>query len=180
MNRISEWGAALEAFRVGLAEAQQDGRDVGYLSIPGNAGAEAFRVFVNTHRIGKVLDVGCGPQWKPLYLQDIPDDEIMGIEPLDGKHPFPCFKGCIEDIADNLFEVGTVICATSFDHLRDPAVAAEVMRRLARDRIVVWCCDGQATPPEQHTFAVDHAWLFSVFGPPLVQAGDFFCFSGGV
>lgn len=169
----AKWDVALDNFVSGLEKAKKAGEETYYLSVSGNLGAQRFRRFVAKHCVGTVLDVGCGPQSKPLYLYDIPDEWITGVDPIFAEHPFEFFHGCIEDFPERSF--GTVICATSLDHLRNLEVAALVMKR-AEHKILIWGGDKDPTPPEQHTFHVRHEWLIKTFGTPLARDGDYFCF----
>jgi len=129
-------------------------------SVEGHAGALAFREFLGRLGAGDILDIGCGPQPVPLYLEGYLDDHwVAGIDPLPpaaGPHPFEFVQGRAERLpwVDRRF--ATVIAATSMDHLIDPArVVGEVRRVLHRSphgRLFVWATfwpDAVAYDPQQ-------------------------------
>lgn len=60
-------------------------------SVTGHQGAAAFKQFLTPRLAGRVLDIGCGPQPLPSYLEDYPLTHLAGIDPLAptaGPHPF--------------------------------------------------------------------------------------------
>jgi SAM-dependent methyltransferase len=111
-------------------------------SIDGHRVAEAFGVFVRAHARRAILDIGCGPQPVPVYLDGLPVDCLAGLDPLPPltHHPFVFHRGVAEYLpwADDGF--GTVIAATSLDHvLLLDAVLEEIVRVLDRDgRFLLW------------------------------------------
>jgi len=88
-------------------------------SVKGNPMAELFTFFIRPFLRGWVLDVGCGPQAVPVYLEGYPTDLIYGIDPISSSedHPFTFIQGVAEFLPweDNSFDV--VIAATSLDHV---------------------------------------------------------------
>lgn len=173
MQRLQTWALAAAAFEDGLEEARVAGREMQYLSLPGNRVAEAFRQWVNQWAVGTILDVGCGPQEVPLYLLDIPDSRITGIDPIMAPHPFRFVPALIEEYDG---EADTVICATSLDHFADVELAAKAMRRIAQQRIILWHCGNAPTPPEEHSWHVDDDDVIKLFNMPRARDGDFYVF----
>lgn len=101
-------------------EEVYEGLPVNSCSVAGHGMAESFRWFVRSFVTGPVLDVGCGPQPKPLYLQDVPDRLIAGLDPLSASenlHPFVFAQGLGEFLPwdDGAFQ--SVVIATSLDHV---------------------------------------------------------------
>lgn len=172
MKAMRAWPEALEEFRRGAIAS--GGR--GYFSISGNSGAEAFRSFVTEHATGTVVDCGCGAQPKPIYLDHIADYRITGIDPIEAPHPFAFILGTVESVRPSGF--GTVICATSLDHMKDAADALQVMRHAGR-QLIFWHEGSAPVPADMHTFHVTHDDLIAALGRPTVQRGDFFVFNGG-
>jgi SAM-dependent methyltransferase len=80
-----------EAFDVGAASYV--GFPVGSCSVSGAPLAHQFSRFVSSYIVNSAatLDVGCGPQAKPLYLEMADPDSIHGVDILAPyePHPFP-------------------------------------------------------------------------------------------
>lgn len=95
------------------------GEPVDSCSVKGHVQGNSFRKFARRYLGGYVLDIGCGPQDVPLYLEDCELQKIYGLDPLppSGKHPFVYEQGIGEFIpwCDNSFDC--VIFATSLDHV---------------------------------------------------------------
>jgi|LauGreDrversion4_2_1035121.scaffolds.fasta_scaffold29516_3 SAM-dependent methyltransferase len=112
------WREAFEENREEYAVAE---RRCASLSVPSNPGAEAFAEWVQPLLRGRVLDVGCGPQPVPVYLERHPPEWCAGIDPLPpfDEHPFVFRRALCEAIPwpDRCFE--SVVCATSLDHVLD-------------------------------------------------------------
>ncbi len=112
-------------------------------SVEGHPMAELFRCFLKPYlRGGAVLDVGCGPQPVPHYLEDYPLELIAGIDPLlpPAPHPFVFVQGVAEFLPweDQTFSL--VVVGTSLDHvlLLDQTLT-EFRRVLKRDgRLITW------------------------------------------
>jgi len=100
-------------------------------SVPGHAAAPAFGAFLQGYLRGKVLDLGCGPYAKPLYLADYPDALLSGLDPLPPfmPHPFEFAQGVAEFLPwpGDTFDV--VITGTSLDHA---LVLDKVLSEIAR------------------------------------------------
>lgn len=115
-------------------------------SVIGHRGASAFRQFIlqRANIEERVLDIGCGPQPVPSYLEGWPLSLVHGIDPLpptNGPHPFTFVQGRAEQLpwADGYFT--TVVAATSLDHVVDPAQVLREARRVLRPggRLFIWC-----------------------------------------
>ena len=173
-NNFPNWHAAYEA---GIAEGQRTSE--GNLSHEGHVGAGYFRMFLNIHARGRLLDVGCGPIATPSYLADWPAKALAGIDPQlpFEPHPFPFAQTFAETIPwpDASFE--TVVIATSLDHvyLLDHAFA-EIKRVLVPGgRLLIWTAifdttpeyaprGPQFTPPDPfHLFHPGRNWFYDLF-----------------
>jgi SAM-dependent methyltransferase len=159
----------LKAFEAGTAESQRSAE--GSLSHEGHIGAGHFRMFVNVHGRGRILDVGCGQLEMPSYLSDWPIDQIAGLDPIAsaGTHPFAFAHTLAEFIPwpDNSFE--TVVVATSLDHvyLLDRALA-EIHRVLVpKGRLLLWSAMFDETP------------AYAPYGPAIVPPDDYHLFHPG-
>jgi len=119
-----------------------DGCPTHSCSVSGHRVAEILRRFLRPYLNGPVLDIGCGPQPIPAYLDGYPCELIAGIDPLaEGKaHPFTFVQGVAEFLPWNDATFTTVVAATSLDHvlLLDQSLA-EVRRVLQPDgRFITW------------------------------------------
>lgn len=127
---VLEWmrarsSAAFEAWQQAFEENRSEYTSpelrASSLSVASNPGAEGFAVWVRTWLHGRVLDIGCGPQAVPVYLETHPPERCAGIDPLPpfDRHPFVFREAFCESIPwpDDSFEV--VTCATSLDHVFD-------------------------------------------------------------
>jgi SAM-dependent methyltransferase len=171
---FSAWHATYQA---GVAEGLRTTE--GNLSHEGHYGAGHFRMFVDVHARGRVLDVGCGPIALPSYLSDWPIDALAGIDPQlpFEPHPFPFAQSFAESIPwpDSSFE--TVVIGTSLDHvyLLDQALA-EIKRVLVPGgRLLIWTAIFDETPryipkgpkfdpPDSyHLFHPGRNWFYELF-----------------
>lgn len=123
-----------------------DGLPTDSCSVYGHIGAGRFKMFLrrylNLFEGAYVLDVGCGPQDVPLYLEDYPVGLIYGLDPLKPfhQHPFAYSQGLCEHIPWNDDSMDIVIFGTSFDHL---FLIDEALRECARvlkvgGFVIVW------------------------------------------
>jgi len=119
-----------------------EGFPIDSCSVIGHPISDKFRLFLRPYLSGTVLDIGCGPQPVPQYLQNHPLELIAGVDPLmpQEPHPFVFAQGTAEFLpwADETFD--TVVCSTSLDHvlLLDCAFA-EISRVLKKNgTFVVW------------------------------------------
>ncbi len=152
---------------------------VGNLSHDGQVGAGYFRMFINIHARGRLLDFGCGQLALPDYLADWPHDQLAGFDPLPPfePHPFVFATSLGETIpwADASFE--TVVIATSLDHVYLLDQALEEMKRvLVPDgRLLIWTAMFPETPPydpygpeivpadQNHLFHPGRNWFYDLF-----------------
>lgn len=126
------FAAWMLAFEENKAEYAVADRRHASLSVASNPGAEAFAQWVRPWLRGRVLDIGCGPQPVPVYLESYPPRRCAGIDPLPPheEHPFIFRRAFCESIPwpDGCFE--TVTCATSLDHVFDLDRALDDIRRV--------------------------------------------------
>lgn len=112
------------------------------LSSNNNSESLAFANFIAPKLTGNVLDIGCGPLPRPVYLERYPEHLITGLDPLPdtGAHEFDYVEGFAEDLpfADDTFD--TVILATSLDHTILPEIAMQEAVRVLKPggKILLW------------------------------------------
>jgi SAM-dependent methyltransferase len=112
------------------------------LSVKGNRVAADFRLFARRYLNGRVLDIGCGRQDVPLYLEGYPTQSIAAIDPFGGAgdHPFLFVPAINEELPwpDATFD--TVINATSLDHCIDLEKSLQETARVMNERatFLVW------------------------------------------
>jgi SAM-dependent methyltransferase len=152
-----------------------EGFPIDSCSVKGHPEAEIFKHFLVPYLVGRVLDIGCGPQPVPSYLDGYPPHSISGIDPLAPAepHPFEFYQGVAEFLPwnDRVFDV--VIAATSLDHvLLLEKVFSEVCRVLKDNGyFIVWvgfvqgatkynpyCSDIQPVD-SYHLFHFDRGWF---------------------
>lgn len=138
------------------------------LSVDQHSTARLFGSFVSAFGRGRLLDVGCGPQSMPVYLQEYPLTSIAGFDPLPPEEPHPfIFCHAVGEFIpwpDKSFE--TLVIATSLDHVIDlKRTLSEFDRILVDDgRLLLWGgfipgsspCD----PFDKNLEAVDEYHLF--------------------
>ena len=156
----------------------------GNLSHDGHLGANYFRMFVNIHAKGRILDIGCGPLPMPEYLRDWPADQIAGMDPLApfSGHQFPFARTFAETLPWPGASFETVVVGTSLDHfyLLDVALA-EIKRVLKPEgRLLLWTGLLQETaaydpydtvidPPDAyHLFHPGKNWFLGLLEPDYV------------
>lgn len=171
-----------------------------HLSSGENLGAQLFEKFIQKYMHGKVLDIGCGPQFYPSYLEDAllnENIEIYGVDPIMSEHPFSCYQGFAECLPwpDEVFDV--VICATSLDHCLSLENALdEIERKMKKSaRLLCWVGFIKGSPPynpkssdikpvdEYHLFHFDQSWFeelmnkkFKLIDVESKTYGCFYCF----
>ena len=114
----------------------------GSLSVDGDKTALAFRDYLAKHLIpGASLDVGCGPQYKPVYIPNILSD-WTGIDPLPGNWFKQRLVGDIENGLNGVVNCYfNIVFATSLDHCWNPSLALRnsCYRALEdRGRLFIW------------------------------------------
>ena len=165
-NNFAHWH---DAYTRGTAAGERS--VFGTYSHEGHAGAGHFRMFIDVHARGRLLDFGCGPLSMPSYLDDWPHDQLAGFDPQPPFEPQPFAFGISlgEWIPwpDASFE--TVVIATSLDHvyLLDQALE-EVKRVLVPDgRLLIWTAMFPETPP------------YDPYGPTIVPPDAYHLFHPG-
>lgn len=101
-----------------------------------------FADFIASKLSGKVLDIGCGPLPRPVYLASYPVHLISGIDPLpdNGSHEFEYREGFAEELPFKNASFDTVILATSLDHtiLPEQAIREAVRVLKPSGKILLW------------------------------------------
>jgi len=157
-----------------------DGFPLHSCSMRGHPMATLFKYFITPYLSGRILDIGCGPQSVPCYLNEVPLHSLYGLDPLSNQsdHPFPFHKGVAEFLpwCDGQFNV--VVAATSLDHvLLLDKVFDEVYRVLDNGGfLIVWLAyvagskmydpydESIVKVDDYHMFHFDKSWLCSVLG----------------
>lgn len=159
------------------------------LSVAGNDGARAFRSFLAPYLDGHVLDIGCGPQPMPLYLEGYRIPRLAGLDPLTGSATrcFEFAQGVAEFIPWPDGEFDTVIAATSFDHVLSIDLALDEVARILDEngRFVLWISFVPGSPPydpettdchaidRYHMFHFDRGWFEKILSERFVQIERF-------
>jgi SAM-dependent methyltransferase len=122
---------------------------------------------------GLVLDVGCGPQAWPAYLDRARDATYVGVDPLAGEGTTEFVK--VRALAEHLpFRDGVfdqAVFATTLDHFVDPAAAIREASRVCKPGgvITIWFGEKRADAPRP---ATSPEWYRGLVKPEL--ADDFF------
>ena len=170
-------------------EEAYDGLPIDSCSVAGHPTATLFRFFLAPYLKGRVLDIGCGPQPIPTYLEDHPIDAVYGVDPLSDPedHSFNFIKGLAEFLpwADDQFNL--VVAATSLDHvfLLDK-VFEEVCRVLSKGGFfVIWdgfisgskpydpYCQNIEKVDNYHLFHFDRGWFMDAIKPYFTVIEEF-------
>jgi SAM-dependent methyltransferase len=173
------WQGLLEYNRESYA-----GFPVHSCSVQGHPSAALFSCFVKAFLRGDVLDIGCGPQPVPLYLQHYAPDRVYGLDPIStaDEHPFHFYQGVAEFLPWNDASFDVVIAATSLDHVLflDKALR-EIHRVLKKDgEFLVWvafvagsspydpCASDIEPVDEYHLFHFSEAFFEAAIGDLFV------------
>jgi SAM-dependent methyltransferase len=171
----SLWKQRLHATKKAFAETK-----VGNAAHAADPRSRLFRSLVETHAIGRVLDVGCGVFGRPYYLTSYPAELISGLDPLDPFQPpdFEFVQGVSEYLPWRDESFSTIISATSLDHCMSLDRSLAEMRRVLRPagRLLLWIDSVPGAVPympnepkfepadQYHLFHFDTVW----FEPMLV------------
>lgn len=147
------------------------------LSVEGNVGAEAFRKYLAPEMRGRVLDIGCGPQSLPRYLEGFSNVRIAGIDPLPGtgEREFQFVGGVAEFLPWPDGEFNVVVAATSLDHtISLDKVFSEICRVLADEGVcVVWvgfvAGAPRYNPYAEHVSPIDQYHIFHFDRPWFIE-----------
>ncbi|MDQ7824719.1 MAG: class I SAM-dependent methyltransferase [Candidatus Eremiobacteraeota bacterium] len=122
-----EWRKLLE-----VNSKDYEGFPVESCSVEGHGMAGYFQDFIAPYLRGRVLDIGCGPQPLPSYLEGYPLSNIAGIDPIPAAtaHPFTFVRCFAEWLPWNEGSFETVINATSLDHVLLLERSLEEVRRV--------------------------------------------------
>ncbi len=147
-------------------------------SVDSHEVARHFASFIAPLLGGTVLDIGCGPQATPSYLDGVAADRIAGIDPLlpYQDHPFAFAQGVAEFLPweDGTFDL--VLAATSLDHVLLLDRTFDEITRVLRPagHFVAWVAfvegaasyepySGNPTPVDDyHLFHFDRDWFEDV------------------
>lgn len=147
-------------------------------STEGHPQSLLFKAFLRPYLRGYVLDIGCGPQPVPSYLDGFPPAQLVGIDPISRQedHPFPFVQGIGEFLpfADGSFDVA--VSGTTLDHYylldKGLAEAARVLR--PGGHFVAWITEFAGAPPydpyagpikpydSEHMYHIDRAWFLDL------------------
>jgi SAM-dependent methyltransferase len=116
------------------ARHEYEGHPEASLSVPGNQASAAFGNFLSLYAHGSVLDVGCGIQESPIYLDGLVIDRLAGVDPLASqvKRKFEFVQGLAEFLPWENDEFDLVVAATSLDHVVSLDMALSEIKRVLR------------------------------------------------
>jgi len=154
-------------------------------SVKGHPMAEAFSHFLKGYIFGTVLDIGCGPQGLPSYLEGYPVDRIAGIDPLPAgePHPFVFVQTVAEYLPWKDKTFSTVVVGTSLDHVLLLDKALQEFRRVLKDDgvLVLWVSSipgskkynpydpAIAKVDDYHLFHFDQPWFEEVMREQFIM-----------
>ncbi len=120
------------------------------LSVGERNDCKMFAKFCNFH--GIVLDVGCGPQSCPAYIDLLADAEFVGVDPLVGNNPadFLKLKALGEFLPFRAAAFDQVLFSTTLDHFAEPLLALRSAARVCKPtgEIVVWVGEKKPEAPK--------------------------------
>ena len=158
------WREAFDAAKDAYAGFSTDS-----CSVEGHEMAELFRLYLQPYLRGNVLDIGCGPQSIPRYLQAPSRTcRICGIDPLGDQadHPFEFYRGVAEFLPWEADQFDMVVIGTSIDHvlLLDKCLD-EIHRVLRPDgHVALWVSFVTGSPPyDPYTSATSKADEYHLF-----------------
>lgn len=165
-----------------------------------NRFAVAFRDYLSLFAQGNLLDIGCGTQEIPVYLEGYPTDLLRGLEPREPatEAAFEIRMGVNEFLPWSDASFQTVCNATSLDHVIDIEKSIDESARVLGEggRFVIWYAhisdaDKPLGPSETagnpiealdsfHLFHINDAWFmpmmlrrFRLIDRRTFQSGSF-------
>ena len=116
------------------ARAEYEKHPAASLSVEGNRSSAAFGKFLSLYAHGSVLDVGCGIQEFPSYLDGLVIDRLAGVDPLASQveRKFEFVQGFAEFLPWENEEFDLVVAATSLDHVVSLDMALSEIKRVLR------------------------------------------------
>ena len=150
------------------ARAEYEKHPAASLSVEGNRSSAAFGKFLSLYAHGSVLDVGCGIQEFPSYLDGLVIDRLAGVDPLasEVERKFEFVQGFAEFLPWENEEFDVVVAATSLDHVVSLDMAVSEIRRVLRPGgyFVTWVGFVAGAKPYDPTqpniFPIDRFHLF--------------------
>ena len=152
-----------------------DGFPTDSCSVEGHQYADSFRGFLTPYLRGRVLDIGCGPQPVPCYLESYPNDQIWGVDPLSRSedHPFHFFRGLAEFLPWQNEQFDVAVISTSMDHVLLLDQSLDEVHRVLKPggHFVVWVTFIDGSPvydpyhadvakiDDYHLFHFDEGWF---------------------
>ena len=152
---------------------------VSNLSLEGHGIAEQFGVYIARHAVGRLLDIGCGPQPVPVYLARYSLADITGCDPLppQAPHPFKFEFAVAEDLPWPDASFDTITLATSLDHVinLDDALMEIARVLVPGGRLLLWVGFVAGAAPHDrekepagidayHMFHFDEGWFEDLLG----------------
>lgn len=150
-----------------------------------NMYCQIFKTFINLHRQGRILDIGCGIYGLPYYLEDCPLELVSAIEPLEMvRSPrFEVVQGFAEFLPWKDQSFGTIVCGTSLDHVLCLETSLKEIRRVLRSdgKFVIWISALEGAKPfdktkkpyqaidDYHLFHFDYHWFEELITPYFIQ-----------
>ena len=169
-RQFDDWLTRLKTLEDAIAVTS-----VGNLAHAADPYSQAFRSFVDLHAFGTILDVGCGTMGRPVYLADLPADQLHGLEPLSLQAPFdfPVRRGISEYLPWEGGSFDTVVSATAIDHALSLDRALDELKRVMTlsGRLLMWVGSQPGTRPYEpespnyapadrfHLFHIDRVWF---------------------
>jgi SAM-dependent methyltransferase len=122
------------------ARAEYEKHPAASLSVEGNRSSAAFGKFLSLYTHGSVLDVGCGIQEFPSYLDGLVIDRLAGVDPLASQveRKFEFVQGFAEFLPWENEEFDLVVAATSLDHVVSLDMALSEIKRVLRPGGYFW------------------------------------------
>ena len=119
-----------------------------------NAGALSFGDFIAASgRVkGRLLDVGCGPMRRPVYLEPVASsiEVAIGIDPFPTEWEGHRIEGIAEWIPIPSSTIDTLVAATTVDHFFDLSKGLRELARVIRPGGTLLLWDHAGSPPSKN------------------------------
>ncbi len=165
------------------AEKHYDEDPTQRCSLSSHGEAALFGEFLKPYSSGAILDIGCGPYGRPVYLDGVPSKRVFGVDPLaPRKAPDFTFRQAFGEFlpwADDSFD--TIVSATTLDHFFLLDLGMDEVKRCLKPGgfFVCWIAVFEGAPKydpvkstgkpvdDEHLFHIDRAW----FDPMMIERG---------